>query len=103
MRDRLAEHDLEVLVPAAPMRERVHRHIYDELVAGEVTDRCRTTMREAAAGLVDAGAGAVIAGCTEIELALQAEDVAAAYVPTTATLMDAAVAWILDGSVPPPP
>lgn len=103
VRDRLAQHGLEVLVPGATMRERIHRHIYDELVAGEVTDRCRATMAEAAASLVEDGAGAVIAGCTEIELALQVEDVAAAYVPTTATLMDAAVAWILEGQVPPAP
>lgn len=103
VRDRLADHGLEVLVPEATMRERVHRHIYDELVAGEVTQPCRTTMREAATTLVDRGAGAVVAGCTEIELALSAEDVAAAYVPTTATLMDAAVTWILHGEVPRQP
>lgn len=103
VRDRLAEHGLEVVVPEPTMRDRIHRLIFDELVAGEVTDRCRTTMREAAASLVDDGAGAVVAGCTEIELALRAEDVAAAYVPTTATLIDAAVGWLLAGEVPPRP
>ncbi len=103
VRDRLAAHGLDVLVPDAPLRQRVHDHIYDELVRGEVTEPCRATMREAADDLVAAGAGAVIAGCTEIELALAADDVDAAFVPTTSALMDAAVAWLVDGAVPARP
>ena len=100
VRDRLAEHRLDVLVPVAETRTAVHAHIYDELVHGTVTDACRTTMRQAAAALVADGAQAIIAGCTEIELALLAPDVTVAYVPTTAALMDAAVAWLLHGEVP---
>lgn len=103
VRDRLADHGLAVRVPDESLRRRIHAHIYDELVRGEVTEACRSTMREAAAALVAGGAGAVIAGCTEIELALTADDVATAYVPTTSALMDAAVAWLVDGSVPPRP
>ena len=38
-------------VPDPTLRQRVHDHIYDELVHGEVTEDCRTTMREAAAAL----------------------------------------------------
>lgn len=100
VRDRLAAHGLDVAVPPAATRDRIHQHIYDELVRGEVTADCRQTMQDAAAALVADGAEAVVAGCTEIELALAAEDVAAVYVPTTAALMDAAVAWLLEGSVP---
>lgn len=103
VRDRLAAHGLEVLVPPAPVRTRVHDHIYGELVHGEVTDTCRTTMREAAATLVGDGAAAIVAGCTEIELALTADEVSVPYVPTTSALMDAAVAWLLEGEVPPGP
>lgn len=100
VRDRLAAHGLDVRTPAAAMRQRVHDHIYDELVSGVVTEACRGTMRDAAAALVADGAGAVVAGCTEIELALSAADVDVAYVPTTAALMDAAVQWLVDGDVP---
>lgn len=103
VRDRLAEHGLDVRVPDDDLRRRVHTHIYDELVHGEVTGACRSTMRDAAAALVADGAMAVIAGCTEIELALAAEDVPVAYVPTTSALMDAAVTWLVEGEVPPRP
>lgn len=103
VRDRLAAHDLDVRVPEEASRQRIHAHIYDELVHGEVTDACRRTMRDAAAALVADGAEAIIAGCTEIELALTAADVAVTYVPTTSALMDAAVAWLVEGAVPPRP
>lgn len=101
VRDRLAAHGLDVSVPDEALRRRVHAHIYDELVHGEVTAACRSTMRDAAAALVADGARAVIAGCTEIELALAADDVPVAYVPTTSALMDTAVAWLVEGDVPP--
>ena len=103
VRDRLAAHGLGVRTPEADLRQRIHDHIYDELVHGEVTDACRATMREAAAHLTEDGADAIIAGCTEIELALTADDVDGAFVPTTSALMDAAVAWLVDGEVPTTP
>lgn len=103
IRDRLGEHGLRVEVPGADLRQRVHDHIYDELVAGEMTAAAGATMRDAATALVDAGADAIVAGCTEIELALSADDVEVAFVPTTSVLMDAAVAWLLEGTVPPRP
>lgn len=103
VRDRLAAHGLDVRTPDMDLRQRIHDHIYDELVHGEVTDACRATMREAAAHLTDDGAEAIIAGCTEIELALTADDVAGAFVPTTSALMDAAVSWLVDGEVPTTP
>jgi len=103
VRDRLEAHGREVLVPDAELRQRVHDHIYNELVHGRVTNACKAAMKDAAAALVDRGAEAVVAGCTEIELALAADDVDARYVPTTAALMDAAVGWLLEGAVPSRP
>lgn len=98
--DRLTAHGLEVLVPDERGRDIVHDRIYDELVRGVVTDDCRADMADAAAGLVGRGAAAVVAGCTEIELALRPEDVAVPLVATTGCLVDAAVGWLLDGTVP---
>jgi len=98
VRDRLVAHGLEVVVPSEQGRGRVHARIYDELVLGEVTDGARRDLAAAAAEVVALGAEAVVAGCTEIELALGADDVAVAYVPTTATLMDACTAWLLEGT-----
>lgn len=101
--DRLAAHDLDVVVPADDMRTVVHDRIYDELVLGEVTDDGRRDMAAAAARLVDDGAEAVIAGCTEIELALGPDDVSVPLVATTSCLADAMVGWLLDGEVPTHP
>ena len=58
---------------------------------------------DGSAHLTEDGADAIIAGCTEIELALTADDVDGAFVPTTSALMDAAVAWLVDGEVPTTP
>lgn len=103
VRDRLAAHRLEVRVPPAAARTIVHDHIYGDLVHGRVTDTARDDLRRVAAALAADGATAVIAGCTEIELALTAHDVGVPYVPTTATLMDVAVAWLLGAEAPPGP
>jgi aspartate racemase len=82
-RDRLAAHGLTVLVPDEPDRTTVHRVIYDELVVGTVDPDSRARYREVVARLVDAGAGGIIAGCTEIELLLGPQDVPVPYFPTT--------------------
>lgn len=75
-RQRLSErHGLEVLVPDADERERVHRVIYDELCLGTIRDASRQAYREIIAGLVARGAQGVILGCTEIGLLIGADDV----------------------------
>ena len=79
------------------------RCIYDELVHGRVPASARETMRRAAAAVVAAGADVVVAGCTEIELALAPADVDVPLVATTDGLVAAAVAWLLDGQLPPRP
>lgn len=101
-RDRLADHGLEVLTPDADDRAEVHRIIYDELVTGLVTDTSRSTYIEISNRLATAGAQAIIAGCTEIELLLRPEDLAVPLYPTTRLQVLAAADWMLDtGSGPP--
>jgi hypothetical protein len=73
-RDKLSGHGLDVLTLDADERAEVHRIIYDELVTGPVTDTSRNRYIEIADRLVTAGAQAVIAGCTEIELLLRPTD-----------------------------
>ena len=46
-------------------------------------------------GLIDQGADGVIAGCTEIELLVTADDVGVPYFPTTRLHAEAAVEWAL--------
>ena len=91
-RDRLARrHGLEVLVPDPDDRATVHRVIYDELVAGTVREESRRAYREVIARLVARGAEAIVLGCTEIMLLIDADDSAVPLFDTTALHAAAAV------------
>ncbi len=96
-RDRIAAHGLTVRVPAADDRATVHRVIYDELVRGVVREESRQALREVMARELAAGAQGVVLGCTELELLVGADDVAAAVFPTTRLHVAAAVEAALDG------
>ncbi|MGY0146370.1 aspartate/glutamate racemase family protein [Edwardsiella tarda] len=84
-------HGLEVIVPEADDRATVHHIIYDELVTGQITPSSRAAYRQVIARLVQAGAEAVILGCTEIMLLVQPEDSAVPLFDTTALHAAAAV------------
>jgi aspartate racemase len=71
LRDR---HGLEVLVPDEPDRRTVHRVIYDELCVGVVRERSREEYRRIMQSLADAGAEAILLGCTEIDLLVGPDD-----------------------------
>ncbi|MFC5706689.1 aspartate/glutamate racemase family protein [Aeromonas eucrenophila] len=86
---------LEVLVPQAAERERVHRIIYDELCLGEVRDDSRAEYLAIIAGLAEAGAQAVILGCTEIALLVGDAKAAVPLYDTTAIHAKVAVEWAL--------
>ena len=88
---RLQEHGLDVIVPEEPDLTTVHDVIYDELVQGRILDTSRNRYLEIIDRLVDRGARGVIAGCTEIELLVTAEDIDLPYFPTTALHAMAAV------------
>ena len=82
---RLAErYGLEVVVPAEADRAIVHRIIYDELVAGRIEPASREAYQAVIARLVDAGAQAVILGCTEIMLLVGQDDSPVPIFDTTA-------------------
>lgn len=83
-RERVARrHGADVLIPAKRDRHTVHAIIYQELVRGIVTDASRRAYLDVIERLLERGADGVIAGCTEIELLLSAEDVPVPYFPTT--------------------
>ncbi|MEH3047598.1 aspartate/glutamate racemase family protein [Sphingomonas adhaesiva] len=88
LRDR---HGLEVIVPPTEDRATVHRIIYDELIAGIVSPASRDAYRAVIARLVAAGAQAIILGCTEIMLLLDAQDSAVPLFDTTALHARAAI------------
>ncbi len=90
-----ARFGLDIAVPGAEDRALMHRVIYEELCRGRVLDASRAAVLE----LIGRphGAQAVILGCTEIGLLI---DAAASPLPifdTTALHAAAAVDWILEG------
>ncbi len=95
-KDRLVQrHGLEVLVPNADDRALVHQVIYDELVAGTVTETSRAAYRNVITRLVARGAQGIVLGCTEIMLLIGAEDSAVPLFDTTALHAAAAVNALL--------
>jgi aspartate racemase len=82
---------LDVIVPEAEDRATVHRIIYQELVAGIVDDGSRAAYRAVIARLVEAGAEAIILGCTEIMLLVGPDDSSVPVFDTTAIHVDALV------------
>ena len=91
---------LEVLVPDAADRATVHAVIYDELVAGIVRAGSRDAYRAVIARLVARGAEAIILGCTEIMLLVDAQDSAVPMFDTTTLHARAAVDRALTGGAP---
>lgn len=90
-RARLESHGLDVMVPVDADRTTIHDVIYDELVRGEVRAESKEHYLDVIARLLERGAGGVIAGCTEIELLVGADDLEVPYFPTTALHAAAAV------------
>lgn len=95
--DRLqARHGLHVLCPPEAARPELHRVIYDELCRGRVLDGSRRVFQQAIDALRDAGAQAVILGCTEITMLIDAASSSLPVFDTTALHAAAAVDWMLD-------
>jgi aspartate racemase len=95
MRERIASHGLEVLVPDDDDQEVVHRVIYDELVRGVVSDDSRAEYLAIIERLVARGAQGIVLGCTEIELLVEQQHVEVPLFPTTRMHAEAAVDWML--------
>lgn len=85
-------------MPEADDRAKVHEIIYRELVAGIVKDSSRDAYRAVIARLVDAGAEAIIMGCTEIMLLISQADSPVPVFDTTEIHALAAVDLALEGA-----
>ena len=95
-KERLAQrHGLDVLVPDAAARDLVHRLIYEELCLGRVLDASRSAVRQVMARLVDAGAQAMILGCTELTLLVRPQDASVPLFDTTDIHARTAAEWAL--------
>lgn len=95
-KNRLTErYGIEVLIPAEPQRQLVHQVIYQELCLGNINPVSRQQYLAIIQQLFEAGAEAVILGCTEIALLVQQADTAVPLYDTTALHAEAAIALAL--------
>jgi len=96
VRQRLEQrHGLRITVPGDDDRALLHRVIYDELCRGVVSDSSRAAVIALIERQRAAGAEAVILGCTEIALLIDAACSPLPVFDTTALHAAAAVAWML--------
>jgi aspartate racemase len=88
--DRLKQQGLQVLLPDQKDRDTVHRIIFEELCLGQIVDMSRQHYRRIMGKLVEQGAEAIILGCTEITLLVDASDATVPLFDTTALHAQAA-------------
>lgn len=89
--DRLDGHGINVNVPDEMHHDTLNSIIYDELVLGEVKPNSRRRVVSIIDELWDASAGAVILGCTELELLIKQSDVEIPVLGVTSVHIDAAL------------
>lgn len=87
LRDR---YGLQVLVAAGEHQENVHDALYAELAKGIFLPSTRERFKAAITDLVERGAQAVILGCTEFGMLLEAEDSPVPLIDTTVAHAEAA-------------
>lgn len=95
-RERIEAAGIDVIVPDADDRERVHRVIYDELCLGRLHEASRQDYRRIIAALVARGAQGVILGCTEIGLLVGEGDADVPLFDTARIHAETAADWALD-------
>jgi aspartate racemase len=97
LRERYRRAGIEVVVPEADERERVHGVIFEELCRGIVRDESRAAYLGIVETLAERGCSAVLLGCTEICLLLPPGTPSALPLfDTTALHAAAAVDWICE-------
>ncbi len=86
---------IQTLIPSPEERETVHKIIYAELIRGIVRPQSRQAYARVMASLAEQGAQAIILGCTEIPLLVQAADSPLPLYDTTRIHAEAAVDFAL--------
>ena len=94
-RERLERPGLQVVVPDAPARERIHAVIYDELCRGLIREQSREFFVGAIAALVEQGVQGVILGCTEIALLVDTESAPVPLFDTARIHAEDAADWAM--------
>lgn len=92
---RMSRHGIEVMVPDAEERTRIHDIIFEELSLGKVYESSRSTLVEIIERARVRGADSVIFGCTEICLILQPDQLPLPGFDSTAIHVESAVEFAL--------
>ncbi len=92
---RMAAQGLEVLLPEQDDRIAVHGIIFDELCRGTISEASRQRFYDVIDKAGNAGADAVVLGCTEIQLLINANSLVLPGYDSTAIHADAAVRFAL--------
>ena len=91
----LIENNIDVFIPTAAERTKIHSIIYGELVHGKIKADSREIYKTIIKNLEDRGAEGVILGCTEIPLLISDTDVDIPVFDTTKIHAETAVQWAL--------
>ena len=91
-KDAFERRGVRALGPAGEARERFMALLY-RVKAGDKGDEVRAQMRDLAVRLVEEGAEAIVAGCTEVPLVLFAADLEVPLIDSTEALVEATVAY----------
>ncbi|SFR98552.1 aspartate/glutamate racemase family protein [Sphingomonas jatrophae] len=94
--ERMARHEIALMLPDEEGRAATHGIIFDELCQGRVTDESRAVLTGLIATAKAEGADSVILGCTELALILDPDALPLPGFDTTAIHAGAAVAFALD-------
>ena len=95
--DALAAHGLTALRPGAADIAEVHRIIMEELVLGRFLAGSTTRLRKVVDRLRDAGSDAVVLGCTELPIVLNADNCSLPPLDSTRILARAALRRAVEG------
>lgn len=95
-KDKLAEQNIEVIIPEPDDREFIHYTIFEELGRNVFLNESKKRYINITDKLITQGAEGIILGCTEIPLLINPEDIAVPVFDTTKIHAAAAVSFSLD-------
>jgi aspartate racemase len=94
-KNRLAQKQIEVLIPNDEDRQYLHNSIFEELAKGIFTDETKGKFLRIINGLIAQGAEGVILGCTEFPILIKQEDCTVPTFDTTEIHASTAVKFAL--------
>ena len=99
-RDRLESHGIKILVPQDDIMREVDRIIFDELRRGQVSRFSQRILKTQINAFAQGKAQAIVLGCTDLVLAIDARSNIVPVYDTTCLHAEAAVDWMMTEAEP---